>query len=63
MEKQDQCLQALLHDALQAERFEVTASDTEAAGDLKRFDWTLRERNSLAYKRKTWLKNWMRNFD
>ena len=47
----------------QAERFEVTASDTEAAGDLKRFDWTLRERNSLAYKRKTWLKNWMRNFD
>ena len=46
-----------------AECFEVMASATEAAGDLKRFDWTLWERNSLAYKGKTCLKIWMRNFD
>ena len=57
------CKGLLVSQPWQAESFEVMASDTEAAGDLKRFDWTLWERNSLAYKGKTCLKIWMRNFD
>ena len=56
------CKGLLVIQLWQAEYFEVTASDTKAAGDLKRFDWTLQERNSSAYKGNTWLKSWMRNF-